>query len=100
MKFDLLRDTRIALDGSGVKKITALLGRSTIVKPVAEGSSIGMSVCRSADELKEGIKKAFRHYSEVMIEEYVDGREITCCVMGNKHLTTFYLNYSSYNPLY
>lgn len=64
------------------------LGDKTAVKPVSEGSSIGMSVCRSPEELLAGIKKAFQYDREVMVEEYIDGTEITCCVLGNQQLVT------------
>jgi D-alanine-D-alanine ligase len=64
------------------------LGVSTVTKPIAEGSSLGMSVCDSEQELAAGLEKAFRHDDEVMIEAYVPGREVTCCVMGNEALET------------
>lgn len=65
------------------------LGLPAVVKPVAEGSSIGVSVCQDEDELEAGIEKAFRHDREVMVEEYIDGQEVTCCVLGNRTLETF-----------
>lgn len=64
------------------------LGAETVVKPVSEGSSIGMSVCRNYEELVAGIEKALQFDKEVMVEEYIDGTEITCCVLGNQELVT------------
>ena len=75
-------------DDFSVKGIIERLGRATVVKPVAEGSSLGMSVCREKEELVEGIEKAFEYDQEVMVEEYIDGREVTCCVLGNRTLQT------------
>ena len=69
-----------------VPEIMEALGPWTVVKPVAEGSSLGMSVCRSGEELFAGIQKAFEHGHEVMVEEFVGGREVTCCVLGNRVL--------------
>jgi D-alanine-D-alanine ligase len=69
-------------------KIIETLGPNTVIKPVEEGSSIGMSVCRDRAEILDGLKKAFEYGGETMIEEYIRGAEITCCVMGNQELET------------
>jgi D-alanine-D-alanine ligase len=71
-----------------VEGISATLGPYTFVKPVAEGSSLGASLCRGNEELDFGIKQAFKHDREVMVEEYIEGREVTCCVLGNMALET------------
>ncbi|MCP4683230.1 MAG: D-alanine--D-alanine ligase [Desulfobacterales bacterium] len=68
--------------------IIEALGPDTVVKPVCEGSSLGISICHTKDELIEGIDNAFKHGHEVIIEEYIDGREITCCVLGTQTLST------------
>jgi D-alanine-D-alanine ligase len=46
-----------------------------------------MSLARSEEELAQGLAKAFAFDSEVMVEQYVQGREITGGVLGNKELT-------------
>jgi len=51
------------------------------VKPNAGGSSVGMSKVNGADELIPAIKRAFAEDTEILIEEYVEGRELTCGVM-------------------
>jgi D-alanine-D-alanine ligase len=48
------------------------------VKPNAGGSSVGMSKVKHAGELRPAIDKAFAQDTEILIEEYVEGREITC----------------------
>ena len=65
------------------------VGLPVIVKPVSEGSSIGISLCGNAGELERGVEKAFIYDTEVIIEEYIDGVEITCCVFGNKKIESF-----------
>ena len=69
--------------------ITAYLGDTTIVKPVSEGSSIGVSLCRTEKELRDGIEKAFGFGDEVLVEEYIKGREISVCVIGNRNPEVF-----------
>jgi D-alanine-D-alanine ligase len=75
-------------DGFSTKKIVERLNSETVVKPVSEGSSLGMSLCRNEEELVVGIEKAFHFDQEVIVEEYIDGREISCCVLGNRELQT------------
>ena len=50
------------------------------VKPTDGGSSFGITKVRKHNELLSSIKEAFKHGTEVIIEENLDGREITCGV--------------------
>lgn len=54
-----------------------------IVKPVRAGSSVGMSFVVNEEELLEGIRKAFDIGTQVLVEEYINGREGTCGVIEN-----------------
>jgi D-alanine-D-alanine ligase len=67
-----------------LQKIRERLGPRTVVKPACEGSSLGISVCASHETLLAGIERAFQCDEEAMVEAYVEGREITCCVLGNR----------------
>jgi len=67
-------------------QILERLGASTVVKPASEGSSIGVTICHSKKELLKGIDTAFHHDEEVLVERFVNGKEMTCCVLGNKSL--------------
>jgi D-alanine-D-alanine ligase len=69
-----------------VDQIIDLLGEKTIVKPLSEGSSFGISVCNNRNELQEGIESTFKYENEIMIEKFINGREVTCCVLGNDTL--------------
>jgi len=71
-----------------IEKLMGLLGHKTVVKPLDEGSSIGMSICENGDELALGIEKAFQYGTEIMIEAFIEGRELTCCVLGNRRIET------------
>ena len=57
-----------------------------MIKPNQEGSSFGVTIVRDEVQLEEGLKKAFLLDEEVLIEEYLAGREITCGVLGNVEL--------------
>ncbi len=57
-----------------------------VIKPVHEGSSLGLSLAQSQEELLAGIERALRHDSHVMVEKYIKGRELTVGVLGNNEL--------------
>ncbi|MBL7045022.1 MAG: D-alanine--D-alanine ligase [Parcubacteria group bacterium] len=52
-----------------------------IVKPVSGGSSVGVTIAKSFDDLRDGVYKALGHCPKVLIEEYINGREVTCGVV-------------------
>ena len=62
------------------------LGLPLVIKPVAAGSSVGMSIVRSPGDLKSAIEKAVSHDSQILIEAYIDGIELTVGVIGNQEL--------------
>lgn len=69
-------------------QVVDILGQKTIVKPLSEGSSFGISLCNNLEELQEGIRNTFQFENKIMIEEFISGREVTCCVLGNDTLET------------
>ena len=54
------------------------------VKPTDSGSSFGVTKVKKKNELSLAIKVAFEHGREILVEENIDGREITCGVYSNK----------------
>ena len=62
------------------------LGWPVVVKPSKQGSTVGLSVVRSAADLEAAIVEARRHDDEVMIERFVPGRELTVGVLGGQAL--------------
>ncbi|UOE92371.1 D-alanine--D-alanine ligase [Alkalihalobacillus sp. LMS39] len=55
-----------------------------VVKPNQEGSTIGLTIADSKEELMAGIEEAFKFDSTVLVEEFISGKEVTVAVMGNK----------------
>ena len=64
-------------------RITTQIKLPCVVKPVRQGSSIGMTIVHQADQLAPALQLALRHDSEVMVETYIKGRELTAGVLGN-----------------
>ena len=69
------------------EEIEARLGLPVVIKPVNEGSSIGITKARTREELQQGLKAAFAHDHRILVEEFLEGVEITGGVLGNNHLT-------------
>jgi D-alanine-D-alanine ligase len=57
-----------------------------VIKPVNEGSSVGVEILREGDNRRAEIARGWRFGPEAMVEEYVPGRELTVAVMGDRAL--------------
>lgn len=64
----------------------ARLGYPLVVKPNKQGSTVGLTVVRAADQLQPAIEEALRYDDEVMLEKFVPGRELTCGVLADQPL--------------
>ncbi len=62
------------------------IGLPLVVKPVAGGSSVGMSIVRSAGTLQTAVDKALAQDRTIMLESYIAGTELTVGVIGNRNL--------------
>ena len=57
-----------------------------VIKPVNEGSSLGVHICKNNFEFKKNYKKLIKEYDRILVEQYIPGKEIQVAVMGNKAL--------------
>jgi D-alanine-D-alanine ligase len=60
--------------------------RPVVVKPVAQGSTLGVTIARSAGQLKAGVAEALKWDSAALVEEFLPGREFTVGVLGGRAL--------------
>ena len=90
-------------------QIERSMGYPVVIKPNREGSTIGLSIARTASELSVGVGIASSHDEDVLLEEYIEGTEITGAVIGNDEPEVlpiieivpesgFYDYYSKYTP--
>jgi D-alanine-D-alanine ligase len=87
----LLRDAGIPIGNFSVLKsyeslpdfaeLREALGLPLFVKPANMGSSVGVSKIHDEKELKRGIEEAFIYDRKIIIEEYIQGRELECSVL-------------------
>ena len=66
--------------------IEDLIGYPCIVKPSRQGSSVGIEVVTDPEHLRAAVDQAARYDSEVMIERYAKGRELTVGILGDQAL--------------
>jgi D-alanine-D-alanine ligase len=69
-----------------VEKCAAQIGLPLVVKPVQAGSSVGMSIIKSAADLQGALDKAGEFDDSILVESYIEGTELTAGVIGNKTL--------------
>lgn len=57
-----------------------------VVKPCCGGSSIGVYICDTEESYREALQKAFQYEDEIVVEQYIDGREFSIGVVDGKAL--------------
>lgn len=68
---------------SEADRAARLLGLPVVVKPLNQGSSVGLTIAQDRDAAARALEDAWRLYPVAMLERYVPGRELTCAVLGN-----------------
>jgi len=61
-------------------------GFPVVVKPVSEGSSVGVTIVPEPKGLAEGLKQAFRHGPRILIEKFISGKEVHVGILGERTL--------------
>ncbi|NOZ23228.1 MAG: D-alanine--D-alanine ligase [Planctomycetes bacterium] len=62
------------------------LGLPVVLKPVAEGSSVGVAIVKEMSSLSAALEDCFQYADHLLVERYIQGREITIGVLGNEAL--------------
>ncbi|SEA99800.1 D-alanine--D-alanine ligase [Variovorax sp. YR216] len=77
---------RLAFDQQSREQINAVpdvLGLPLIVKPPREGSSIGVTKVEGYSQMQDAVALAVRYDADVLCEEFIEGEEVTCAVLGS-----------------
>jgi len=77
---------RIVTKNSNAQEIVSALDLPLIIKPVHEGSSIGMSKVEKVEDFADAIAKATEHDAVVMAEKWITGREFTIVILNGQAL--------------
>ena len=57
-----------------------------VLKPINEGSSLGVKICKNKEKLLKSIKLLFKKYEELIFEEYIGGQEVQVAVINGNPL--------------
>ena len=68
------------------KMINSKIKFPIVIKPINEGSSLGVYICKNKRQFDKSFKKLKKEYDQILVEEYIKGQEIQVAVMGNKAL--------------
>jgi D-alanine-D-alanine ligase len=66
------------------REVSLKLGLPLFVKPANLGSSVGISMAKDREDFSRAVREAFRHDRKIIVEEYIEGREVECSVLGNE----------------
>ena len=84
------RDVLLTAD-TDFDQVVRTLGLPLIVKPVHEGSTIGLTRVMTAAQLPEAYALAAKHDAMVLAEEFIAGRELTASVLGDQALPLIWI---------
>ncbi len=85
-KYSLIEKTNFKI--KNIKKIIKKKNISfpVVIKPINEGSSLGVKVCNNREKLLKEIHFLFKNYDQLILEEYIGGQEIQAAVLNGNPL--------------
>ena len=81
-KFKVYREADRRNDLAG--DIEKIFGLPVVIKAASQGSSIGVSIVEHAEDIDAAVDDAFSFGDEILVEEFIRGRELTVAVCGNE----------------
>jgi D-alanine-D-alanine ligase len=69
-----------------VREVERTLGVPVVVKPSKQGSTVGLTVVKEIAQLAPAVVEAFKYDDEVMVEQFIPGRELTVGILGDEAL--------------
>ena len=81
-KFFTIQKFEFSVQKLKKNRISKKISYPIVVKPVNEGSSLGVEICKNKNVLFKVTKKLFKKYDQLIFEEYVGGQEIQVAVIN------------------
>jgi D-alanine-D-alanine ligase len=78
--------TLTAADAQDLAGVHGDFGYPCVVKPIREGSSVGVTIVRSAEELAPAVERALCFDDELLVERFITGREVSVAILGDRAL--------------
>ncbi len=76
--------TLTATDVQDLMAVHGDFGFPCVVKPIREGSSVGIAICRTAEELAPAVERALCFDDEVLVERFIAGKEISGAILEDR----------------
>lgn len=74
-------------DADMLREIRKSLGKNLVVKPANQGSTVGLTIIGNSDEdLADAIREAGKYTDDILVEQYIPGREITVAILDGEPL--------------
>jgi D-alanine-D-alanine ligase len=80
---DYLSYNRAEKDSILFQQVVGKLGLPFMVKATSLGSSVGVSKVKSEADFEAAVANAFQYGDQLLVEQYIKGREIECAILGN-----------------
>lgn len=84
--WDSLTEYEYRTGAKTLDDVAAKLGYPIFVKPANAGSSVGITKAHDRDELQAAMELALQHDTRILFEEFIDGFEVECSILGNDEL--------------
>jgi len=78
--------TLTAADANDIMGVHGDFGFPCVVKPIREGSSVGIAICKTAEELLPAIERALCFDDEILVERYIAGKEVSVAILEDRAL--------------
>ncbi len=78
-------DYRVVSEARPRFGVLETVGLPCVVKPSAQGSSLGVSIVRRKEDFKRALAEAVKFDGRALVERYIGGREINCGILGNRN---------------
>lgn len=62
-----------------------------VVKPTCEGSSVGVHILKAGDDVEAAVRESAQHGGTVLIEEYIQGKELTVGILDGRVLPVIHI---------
>jgi len=73
-------------DKAAIDSTMARLGLPCVVKPNAQGSSVGITIATEPDQARQAVQTVLRNYGDCLVERFIEGRELTVGIMAGQSL--------------
>jgi D-alanine-D-alanine ligase len=76
--------TKSDLDENLANKITNMFSLPVVVKAASQGSSIGVIIVDTVEQLNNALAEAFKYSDHIVVEDFIKGKEVTVAILGGE----------------